>query len=135
MVTSFRFCRAPCKALLIVLLENSQFWYSLPSKQSDDNVQIYHQSYIKHDSINNLQLPYLHIIDPLNHTEVLFHLNNSLSVIIDLTHHEKLGQHHTLRIYCVKNTMRSARSTRISRIQFLVLRSSRIPSYDRLVNQ
>lgn len=41
-------------------------------------------SYIKCASINNLQLPYLPIIDPLNHMEVHFHLNSSLSVIIDL---------------------------------------------------
>lgn len=92
-------------------------------------------SYIKCNSINNLQQAYLQIIDPLNHMDVLFHLNNSLSVIIDsMTHHGKLGQHHILRIYCVKNTMRCARSTRINRTQPLVLRSSQIAWKDNLIN-
>lgn len=79
-------------------------------------------SYIKCDSINNLQHPYLCIIDSLNHVEVL---NNSLSVIIDsMTHHGRLGQHHILRIYCVKNTVQCATNTRINRIQSLDLESS-----------
>lgn len=93
-------------------------------------------SYIKCDSINNLQLPYLQIIDPLNHMDVLFHLNNSRSVIIDLmTHHGKLDQHHILKIYYVKNTRRCARSIRINRTQSLVLRSSQIAWSSSLINR
>lgn len=91
-------------------------------------------SYIECDFISNLQLPYLCIIDPLNHMEVLFHLNSSLSVIANsMTHHGKFSQHHTLRIYCVKNTMRFAGSTRIHKSQCLSLRSSQIAWNDSLI--